>query len=621
MIRKLKNILLFTCLLISIADSSLSQIIKKVEPPYWWTGMNNHDLQIMIYGENISNYNIKIDKIDLLKDIEKVENPNYIFINLLIPEDFTPTTLKIDFVKDENIAETVYYELKERSKSNTQYQGFDNSDVIYLLMPDRFSNGDPNNDNSDKLFEKANRNDHDGRHGGDIKGIKNHLDYFNELGVTTLWINPLLENNQEKYTYHGYAISDFYNVDARYGNNEDYTDLINNAHEKGLKIIMDVVLNHCGINHWWIKDLPTQDWIHQFKEYTQSNFRSPVLLDPYASSYDKNLQQNGWFDKNMPDLNQQNKLLAKYFIQNTIWWIESSGIDGIRLDTQPYADKDMVAEWAKAISTEYPDFTIVGEAWLQKISITAYWQKTTNNFDGYSSNIPVITDFPLHYAISEAFSEEQSWTEGMAKLYYVLAQDFVYSNPMNTLVFLDNHDVSRIYSTLNQDINKLKMAIAFQLTTRGIPSVYYGTELLMEGYSHEQHGKMRQDFPGGWGDDKINCFTAEGRNEKQNDIFNYYSKILNWRKSTEVIHSGKLTHFIPENNIYVYFRHNENSCVMIILNNNNSDQIINTDKFTEIILKYNAGFEIISEKEILNLKQINIKKKSAMIIELKTNNQ
>ena len=617
MIRKIKILLFAAVVLFSTANTSFSQIVKKIEPPFWWSGMTNNDLQIMIYGEKIAEYKIIIDKKEFLKDIERVKNPNYVFLNLSIPGNTTSTSLKIEFEKDGKIAETIHYELKEREKNKVQHQGFDNSDVIYLLMPDRFSNGDPTNDNSDKMLEKANRDDHNGRHGGDIQGVINHLDYFNDLGVTALWINPLLENNQEKYTYHGYAISDFYSVDPRHGNNESYRNLVKTAHEKDLKIIMDVVLNHCGISHWWIKDLPTEDWIHQFSKYTQSNFRSPVLLDPYASDYDKNLQQNGWFDRNMPDLNQQNKLLAKYLIQNTIWWIENSGIDGIRLDTQPYADKDMVAEWAKAIFNEYPDFTIVGEAWLQKTPITAYWQETTRNFDGYSSNIPVITDFPLHYAINEAFSEGQTWTEGMAKLYYVLAQDFVYSNPMNTLVFLDNHDVTRVFSTLNKDLDKLKMAIAFQLTTRGIPSVYYGTELLMEGFSHEQHGKMRQDFPGGWPDDKVNCFTREGRSEEQNNIFNYYSKILNWRKSSEVIHSGRLTHFVPENNVYVYFRYNENNCVMVILNNNNSNHTINTNRFSEVISKYNTGFEIISGSEITNLKQIKINKKSAMIIELK----
>lgn len=619
MIRKYLIFLLSVTLLFSSVLDSSSQIIEKVEPLFWWTGMKNQDLQIMIYGDKISEHEITLDKNDYLKSIEKVENPNYVFLNLLIPENSTSTSLKIKLEKDGEIVETIQYELKEREKNRAQHQGFDNSDVIYLLLPDRFSNGDPANDNSDKMPEKANRDDHDGRHGGDIQGIINHLDYFNELGVTTLWINPLLENNQEKYTYHGYAISDFYNIDPRHGNNEKYRELVNKTHGKGLKIIMDVVLNHCGINHWWIKDLPTENWIHQFQEYTQSNFRSPVLLDPYVSGYDKNLQQNGWFDRNMPDLNQQNKFLATYLIQNTIWWIEFSGIDGIRLDTQPYADKDMVAEWAKAIFNEYPDFMILGEAWLQKIPITAYWQETTRNFDGYSSNIPVITDFPLHYAINEAFNEEQTWTEGMSKLYYVLAQDFVYSNPMNTLIFLDNHDVNRVFSNLNQDLDKLKMAIAFQLTTRGIPSVYYGTELLMEGFSHEQHGKMRGDFPGGWPNDKINCFTVEGRNKDQNDIFNYYSKILNWRKSSEVIHSGNLTHFIPENNVYVYFRQSDDDCVMVILNNNNSDQTINTNKFSEIISNYKTGLDIISETNINNLNEIKIAKKSAMIIELMKN--
>jgi glycosidase len=427
----------------------------------------------------------------------------------------------------------------------------------------------------------------------------------------------LLENNQEKYTYHGYAITDYYNIDPRFGSNNLYKTLVTKAHDKDLKIIMDVVLNHCGINHWWMKDLPSKDWIHQFDEFTRCNYRTPVLLDPYASDYDKNLQQNGWFDINMPDLDQNNKFLAKYLIQNTIWWIEFTGIDGIRLDTQPFSEKDMVAEWAKAILKEYPDFMILGESWLQKIAITAYWQKTDRNFDGYSSNIPVITDFPLHYAITQAFNEEQTWTDGMAKLYYVLAQDFVYNNPNNTLVFLDNHDVNRIFSNLGQDLNKLKMAIAFQLTTRGIPSVYYGTELLMEGYAHEQHGLMRADFPGGWPNDKLNSFTAEGRNKDQNDIYNFYKKLLNWRKSNETIHYGKLIHFIPEDNIYVYFRKDDSNCIMTILNNNETDKTIKTNSFYEILENYKSGFDIISEKEISNLESIKITSKSAMIIELK----
>ena len=607
----------FSIVLILFNLLSTGQVVKKVEPPFWWTGMQNEQLQLMIYGEQIANYDVEIDRDGYLQSVERVENENYIFLNLIIPEETKPDRLKIDFKSDGKTIESIQYELKERKKSKTTQQGFDQSDVIYLLMPDRFANGDPNNDQSEEMIEKLNRKDHNGRHGGDIQGIIDHLDYFNDFGVTALWVNPLLENNQEKYTYHGYAITDFYKIDPRHGTNDLYQKFVEKAHDKDLKVIMDMVLNHCGINHWWINDLPEADWIHQFDEFTRSNYRTPVLLDPYASELDKKLQQTGWFDVNMPDLNQQNKYLANYFIQNTIWWIEFSGIDGIRLDTQPYADKDMVANWAQAIFTEYPDFMILGEAWLQKIPITAYWQKSSRNFDGYSSNIPVITDFPLHYAITQAFHEEQTWTDGMAKLYYVLAQDFMYENPENTLVFLDNHDVNRIYSNLNRSMDKLKMAIAFQLTTRGIPSVYYGTELLMEGFEHEPHGKMRADFPGGWKDDKTNAFTSEGRTDDQNEIFNYYSKILQWRKSKDVIHSGKLIHFIPEHNVYVYFRTNDKETVMVMLNNNERAEKINTKKFAEILRNYSEGTEIITGEKLPNLENIEIPKKSAMIIELK----
>ncbi|MFO7829078.1 MAG: glycoside hydrolase family 13 protein [Bacteroidales bacterium] len=597
--------------------NSNAQVIRRVEPPNWWVGMENQELQIMLYGDNIATYDISINNNELIKSIQKVENPNYVFLNLEFPKDIEAQTIDILIKEDEEFIESFPYELKKRKKNQNHHQGFDNSDVIYLLMPDRFANGDLTNDNIAGLHEKTDRNNPDGRHGGDIQGVINHLDYLDELGVTTLWINPLLENNQEKYTYHGYAITDFYNIDARFGNNAKYVELVEKAHNKGLKIIMDVVLNHCGINHWWINDLPTQDWIHQFAEYTQSNFRSPVLTDPYAAEYDIVRQQEGWFDRNMPDLNQKNPLVTTYFIQNTIWWIEYAGLNGLRLDTQPYADKEMVAEWASQIRNEYPEFTILGESWLQKIPITAYWQENTKNFDGYSSNIPVITDFPMHYAITQAFNEEQTWTEGMAKLYYILAQDFVYQNPENTLVFLDNHDVDRIYSSLNQDINKLKMAIAFQLTTRGIPSILYGTELLMEGFAHEAHGKMRKDFLGGWPDDKKNGFTAAGRSDEQNEIYNYLQKLLNWRKSNKAVQNGNLTHFIPENNVYVYFRHNENETIMIILNNNDHSQTIKTERFKELIGEYHSGTEIIKQNEITDLDKIHIEKKSAMIIELK----
>jgi glycosidase len=613
---KLRYSIFLLILGLFVVKYSESQVVKRVEPPFWWTEMKNPELHIMLYGDNLSEYQVDINHEGIQFKVQKVENANYAFLNLFIDSTVKPGIIPISLSKNNKIIQTVNYELKERTKDASQHQGFDNSDVVYLFMPDRFSNGDPSNDNAPDMLEKADRNNPDGRHGGDIQGITNHLDYFNELGVTTLWINPLLENNQEKYTYHGYAITDFYKIDPRYGNNQMYKDLVKQAHQKGLKVVKDMVLNHCGINHWWINDLPSEDWIHQFPEFTRSNFRSSALIDPYASDYDKRLQQIGWFDTNMPDLNQKNELLATYLIQNAIWWIEYSGIDGIRLDTQPYADKEMVASWAKAIQEEYPEFTILGESWLQKIALTAYWQESTSNHDGYSSNIPVITDFPMFNAISAAFNEEQTWTEGIARLYYVLAQDFLYKDASKTLVFLDNHDVNRIYTSLQKDIRKLKMAIAFQLTTRGIPSVYCGTEQLQEGLAHESHGKMRMDFPGGWPDDKQNTFTSEGRTDDQNEIFNYFQTLLHWRKTTPAIHDGQLTHFVPENNVYVYFRHTENECVMVILNNNKKKQTISTEKFNEILSGYTKGKEIITGFSMKNLDMIDIQEKSAMIIEL-----
>ncbi len=601
---------------IFVSVELFSQVIKRVEPPFWFSGMHEKSLQLMIYGDKVATLDVACDIPGLIAGTSKTDNPNYLFIDLVIPDNLNQSIVKFDFYRNKKKVETLKYEIKAKSKNTNQHKGFSNADVIYLLMPDRFSNGDVANDNSEKMLEKADRTNPDGRHGGDIQGIINHLDYIRDFGATTVWITPLLENNQPKYTYHGYAISNYYQVDPRFGGNEKYVVLVKTAHQKDLKIIMDVVLNHCGSGHWWMSDLPAKDWAHQYDEFTQSNYRSEVVQDPYASNIDKNLQNDGWFDRNMPDLNQKNKFLANYLIQNTIWWIEYAGIDGIRLDTQPYSDKLMVAEWAKRIQNEYPNFTIIGEAWLQEIAHTAYWQKSETNFDGYNSNIPIVTDFPLHYAIENAFSEEQTWTNGVSRLYYILSQDFLYDNPMNTIVFLDNHDLTRIYSSFQKDINKLKLAIAFQLTTRGIPSVFYGTELLMEGFAHEAHGIMRSDFAGGWPNDSMNAFTSEGRTADQNEIYNYYKNILDWRKTKPVIHSGKLMHFIPENNIYVYFRYSDSDCVMIILNNNSSEQTITTDRFAEILSNYKTGFDIISKSTLNDLSKIILPAKGAMIIEL-----
>lgn len=592
--------------------------ITHIEPPFWWVGMEDSFLQLMVYGENISNYDVKLETKKIsIDEVIFVENPNYLFINLTIPADAQPGFYEIIFEDGTGQKFLYHYELKKRDENSSKRAGFDASDVIYLLMPDRFANGDPSNDSVPEMYEPADRSNPDGRHGGDLQGIINHLDYLQDLGITALWLNPFLENNNPAYSYHGYAITDFYKTDPRMGTNETFLTLVEECHKRGIKVIMDQVFNHCSSYHWFIEDLPAKNWIHQFPEYTSSNFRASTITDPYASEYDKTKMLTGWFDKHMPDLDQRNELLSNYLIQNSIWWIEYAGLDGIRLDTQPYSYKEMVAKWGERVFLEYPDFNILGEAWLQKIAITSYFQKDANNPDGYSSNLPSVTDFPLHYAIVEAFMEDEGWTTGMAKLYYILAQDFLYANPGMNVIFLDNHDLNRFFSSIDEDMDIYKMAMAYLLTTRGIPMIYYGTEIIKTGHEGSGHGYIRTDFPGGWPDDETSAFIPDGRSKKQNEAFDYTSQLLNWRKSKDVIHNGKLKHFVPEDGIYVLFRYNEEETVMIILNNNKKKKTINTKRFAELIEGYKKGYEVIRERKVKKLNEIEIPGKSAMILELR----
>jgi len=603
-----------------LASFSWAKIsIDHVEPMNWWVGMNNPELQILIHGDGISAYTPEIEYNGvIIKDIEKVENPNYLFINVSIDKNTQPGTFPIVFKTGKKTVATYNYELLARNTKTNIHQGFDASDVIYLIMPDRFSNGDTSNDNTEDTFEKANRKNPNGRHGGDLQGVMNHLDYIANSGFTAVWLNPFLENNQPAFTYHGYAISNFYKVDSRHGSNDLFVNLVDRAHQKGLKIIMDMIFNHCGSGHWFMKDLPSSDWVHQHDGFFRSNFRAPAVADPYASKYDQNKMLTGWFDKNMPDLNQKNPLLATYLIQNSIWWVEFAGIDGIRVDTQPYPYKEFMAKWSQAVMDEYPGFNIVGEAWLQKIPISAYFQKDAQNKDGYNSNMPAITDFPMYFALASALNEKEGWSEGMARLYYILAQDFVYADPNNLMIFPDNHDLSRYYETMEQDIRKYKMGLAYILTTRGIPQIYYGTEILMTGKEEDGHGNIRKDFPGGWANDLTNAFSAEGRTKEQNEAYDFLANLLNWRKNNKTISEGKLTHFLPEDGVYVLFRYTETAAVMIILNNNDAEaKKLDTARFNEIMNGYNSGTDIISKTEIKNLSTLNIPAKSAMIIELK----
>lgn len=613
---KIRALLFVLFLAIGFQATAKKINLDRVEPPFWWTGMEVPELQLLVHGENISSTRPHIDYPGVvMESVAMVKNPNYLFIDLIISNDAVPGKFDIEFKEGTKTVETYTYELLAREPGSAQRKGFDESDIIYLVFPDRFVNGDPSNDSHPQMLEKSDPTNPDSRFGGDLQGVMDKLDYMEDLGVTALWLNPILENNQEAYSYHGYAISDFYRVDPRMGSNADYKKLNNMLHERGMKAVMDMVFNHCGSGHWWMDDLPTEDWINQWPEYTRSNFRGSVVFDPYASGYDTEQFHKGWFDINMPDLNQRNEFLMNYLTQNSIWWIEYSGLDGIRMDTYPYPFKEPMARWAKRITTEYPNFSIVGEAWLSTASQVAPWEATPGVETGYSSHLPYVFDFPMYDAFGQAFNEDGTgWSSGMMKLYDVLTQDFLYGEEVSVVVFPDNHDGDRLFSKVKENLGSQKLAITFLLTTRGVPQIYYGTEILMTGAG--QHGKMRKMFPGGSPDHESDKFTESGRTEAEQDMFEHLTTLTKWRNNNKVIHTGKLKHFIPENNMYVYFRYNDNDLVMVVLNNKNEDQQLQASRFAEVIDGISSGKNIL-DGETYNLNNLTIPAKSSMVLELK----
>ncbi len=618
-----KNWFVFTIVLILMSQmtnlgAKNKSEIKKLEPSSWWVGMKDPYLQLMIYGNDISKYDVFIEyKGVAIKKVHKVENPNYQFVDLEISKETKAGTFQIQLKLANKVIDAFEYTLNDREEGAAARKGFNSEDAMYLIMPDRFANGNPDNDSVSEMIEKANRRADYGRHGGDLKGVSDHLDYIQEMGYTAIWLNPVLENNQPRSSYHGYAITDFYQIDARLGSNEEFKALTQECKKRGIKMIMDMVFNHCGSAHWWMNDLPMHDWINQWPEFTRSNYRLSTISDPYVSKYDKDLSVKGWFDTSMPDLNLENEFMLTYMIQNSIYWIEYAGLGGIRMDTYPYPDKDGMAQWTQRILKEYPDFNIVGESWITEPSKLCYWQAGFPNKDGYDSHLPSLMDFPMQDAIKKAFNEEDGWGTGMERLYNTLADDHLYPNPLNMVVFPDNHDEGRILHSLDNDIDKLKMALAFSATTRGILQVYYGTELLMNGDGLKGHANIRKDFPGGWSNDSINAFTKEGRTAEQNQVFNYVKKLLNFRKQSDALKFGNTLHFIPEGGAYVYFRYTENDCVMVILNNSKSAKKLDTSKFSEKLSEYTEGTNVLTGRAINNLNLINIKGKSAMVIQLK----
>jgi glycosidase len=607
--------------LLSFLSLSVFAQIERVEPAFWWVGMKNPQLQLLIHGTEICNRQVSIQYpgVKVLK-VNRACSPNYLFVTLDINSKIAKAgKFEIQLSQPDKKAITVTYELKNRRTDSEKRMGFTSADVIYLLMPDRFANGDPKNDNVDSQPEKANRTIDYGRHGGDIRGIQDHLDYIKELGATAIWCTPVQENNYSKYTYHGYAISDFYKIDPRFGSNDEYAGFVAASHQKGLKVIMDMVSNHSGIWAWWMSDLPFEDWIHQWETFTRTNHKAKTIKDIHATEVDKKQMLNGWFDTTMPDLNQQNQYFWTYYIQNSIWWVEYANLDGIRMDTYPYNDPDAMSKWAKAITDEYPHFNIMGETWLYSTQDIAFWQKNSINPLKYNSQLPTVMDFILENALTKCFNEHgNSWEDvGMNRLYNTIADDYLYPDVNNLLIFAENHDTQRYNHVLNGDLAKYKMAMSFLMTTRGIPEIYYGSEIGMTGNKDKGDGDIRRDFPGGWQGDSINAFTPAGRNSVQNEYFNFTAKLLNWRKNKPVIHTGLLTHYVPENDVYVYFRYNDTEKIMVILNNNESEQTLKIGRYAESLDSKISGTDVMTGKTYDLKNNLVIPKESALILELK----
>jgi len=616
----MKQKLKFSLLVFFVSFNCLAQI-DHVEPLNWWVGMKDPNLQLLINGNNIGETIpvINYPGVTIIK-ISKAGGNNYLFVDMVIAKNTKPGTFSINFKKAGKIFFTCDYTLLARQQDASKIKGFNSSDVIYLLVPDRFANGDYSNDVIPEMKEnKIDRSVPGGRHGGDIRGIINKLDYIAGMGYTAIWPTPLLENNMTEYSYHGYSITNHFKVDPRFGTLDDYKELSKKARQKGVKLIFDEVLNHTGTGYWWMNDLPFKDWLNKPDTFVVSNHRRTVNQDMYASKYDQDLMTNGWFAPTMPDMNGKNLFLAAYLIQSSIWWIETLQLGGIRQDTYGYSDKIFLKNWNCRIMNEYPNFSMVGEEWSLNPLITSYWQQGKINRDGYTGCLTSIMDFPLQAALVDALKEpdDPNFSKGLSQLYEVLANDFVYADPNHILVLGDNHDMDRIFTQLNQDVDLTKMALTYLLTTRGIPQIFYGTEILMENTGHHKNdGLIRSDFPGGWKDDAVDAFTGTGLSETQSNMQSYIKHLLNWRKNNPVIATGKTLHFAPFNGTYVYFRYNTQKLVMVVMNKNTTPIDVDTNRFTEILRGKRTARSIMTNTSTALKNGLMIPAKSALVFEV-----
>lgn len=579
--------------------------------------MKSDKLQVMLHGKEIATYTPHIDYPGVqIKDVRKLSNPNYLFLDLQISPGTRAGKFNIS-MQHGGQKFGIPYELKAREKGSAERRGFGPTDAILNLMPDRFANGDTGNDSLPGFADKLDRNDASaGRHGGDLKGIRDHLDYIASMGYTMLWPTPVVENNQQTYSYHGYAATDYYKVDARLGSNEEYRQLVAEAKKQGVGVIQDIVLNHIGDGHWWMKDLPGKDWLSYNSEFVPTYHARTTVSDPYASAIDKENYTQGWFEVHMPDMNQNNPLVANYQIQNTIWWIEYAGLAGIRADTYGYSDPAFLTEWSRRVMQEYPHLALVGEEWSDNPNLVAHWLRGHKNANGYVSHMPSMMDYPLHDTLRKALVAPENLHSGFATLYEALINDQLYPQPSSMVLFEGNHDVSRLYSALDEDLDLFKMAITYVATMPRTPQFYYGTEILMTSTKHRDDGAFRKDFPGGWAGDAVNAFTGAGLTVKQLEAQAFIKKLLNWRKTQSAIHSGKLMHFAPQDGIYVYFRYDQKRKFMVVMNKNTTETELTTARFAEILPADTKAKDVLSGQAFELAQKVKVPARGVLLLEI-----
>lgn len=603
--------------------------IEHIEPLSWWVGMKT-PLQLLVKADGIGSYTPSFQENAIkVTGVHQAESPDYLFIDVDVPADAAPDIYHL-ILSDGEDKITVPYQIAQRRDGSASRESFGPADLVYLIMPDRFANGDPENDNTDDTTDKADRNQLPGRHGGDFQGIRDHLDYLSQLGVTAIWNTPVQLDAEPESSYHGYACGDYYKMDPRFGSNAQYKSLVADCHSKGIKMIMDFVSNHCGSSHWWMADLPFSDWIHQWPEYTHSNCAFSMQNDPNVSEFDKQNMVGGWFDTSMPDMNMCNPYLLKYFTQAAIWWIEWADIDGIRVDTYPYNDKMPMTEWCKAIRNEYPNFNIVGEVYTSHVAQLAYWQGGAVNADGFNSGLPSVMDFPLHNGMCQGINADYvNWDEGLVKVYDALSNDAYYANPMNMMVFCSNHDTDRLGDVVRRDPERQKMILTIVGTVRGYPQIFSGDEqMFVSRGGWHRDGALRVDFPGGWEGDSFDLFTNEGREAcdvdfdgaplpqgTRADVFNYASRLFQWRKTSDAVINGRFKHFLTRDNTYAYFRYTDNDTVFVYLNNSPETKRVPWQNYAEITGDRTTGTNVITGAEI-NLAGYEVPAHGSLVVDL-----